>query len=379
MFIQRTDKSRLAKWWFSLDKLTFFITLCLIIFGVIMIFAASPYSAMRGRLNSFYYINKYLSYVGVGISVMLISSFLSINSIKKLSCVGFFILFLGLLATFFFDPIKGGRRWLKFGISIQPSEILKPIFAIVVALILVRIKEFQTLDDKKRVKNYIILLISLMGLVSLVLFFQPDIGMLSTFCMIFFAEVFVAGIAWKWIISLIGIGISVLFMAYFTLPHFYNRVNQFLDSSDAKDHYQIEKALETINGAGLFGSHTNNLKKLIPDVHTDFIFSAMVEEIGALFSIFILGVFISMLIRIFNILKEKKNPFVIFAGTGITTYFIFQICVNICSNLALIPTKGMTLPFISYGGSSFISSCLGIGLLLAILQEYNGRGDENEK
>ncbi|MBD5405573.1 FtsW/RodA/SpoVE family cell cycle protein [bacterium] len=379
MFIQRTDKSRLAKWWFSLDKAIFIETLFLIGIGVFMIFAASPYSAIRGRLNSYYYINKYLGYVGIGIAVLLSSSFLSIRNIKRLSIIGFLVLFICLIATFFFPPIKGAHRWLRLGVSLQPSEILKPIFAIVIALILIRIKEFQVLDDKKRMKNNILLLIGVMVAVAGVLFFQPDIGMLTTFCMIFVAEVFVAGLAWKWIFGLVGLGVSVLFTAYFTLPHFYNRINQFLDKSGNKDHYQIDKALQTIKEAGLFGSHTNNLKKMIPDVHTDFIFSAMVEEMGALLSIILLVIFFMMLIRIFNILKEKKNPFVIFAGTGIATYFTFQVCVNICSNLALIPTKGMTLPFISYGGSSFISSCLGMGLLLAILQEYNGRGDKNEK
>jgi cell division protein FtsW len=160
------------------------------------------------------------------------------------------------------------------------------------------------------------------------------------------------------------------------MPHFYNRIQSFLG---VKDRYQIDKALETIKEAGLFGSHTNNLKKTIPDVHTDFVFSAMIEEFGAILSIIFLIIFFMMLIRIFNILKEKKEPFVIFAGTGITTYFVVQVCVNICSNLDLIPTKGMTLPFISYGGSSFLSSCLGMGLLLAILQEFNGKGDYNEK
>ncbi|MDE6224464.1 MAG: FtsW/RodA/SpoVE family cell cycle protein, partial [Alphaproteobacteria bacterium] len=210
MFIQRTDKSRLAKWWFSLDKAIFVETLFLIGIGVFMIFAASPYSAIRGRLNSYYYINKYLGYVGIGIAILVISSFLSIKYIKRLSVIGFFVLFLCLLATFFFEPIKGSRRWLKFGISIQPSEILKPIFAIVIALILVRIKEFQTLDDKKRMRNNIFLLIGIMALVGGVLFFQPDIGMLTTFCMIFFTEVFVAGLAWKWIFGLVGLGVSVL-------------------------------------------------------------------------------------------------------------------------------------------------------------------------
>lgn len=379
MFIQRTDKSRFAKWWFGLDKAIFLETLFLIGIGVFMIFAASPYSAIRARLSSSYYIHKYLGYVGIGISVFFISTFLSAKTIKRLSIFGFMALYILLICTLFTNEIKGSKRWINLGVSIQPSEILKPIFAIIIALIIVKIKEFQILDDKKRVKNYIWLLIGIMISIIIPLRLQPDMGMTFTFVVIFISEVFVAGLAWKWIIALGGICVVGGISAYLYMPHFYNRINKFLGNAESGDTYQIEMGLKAIKEAGLFGSHTNNLKKTIPDVHTDFVFSAMVEEFGAVLSIMFLIIFFMMLIRIFNILKDKKNPFVIFAGTGITTYFAFQVCVNICSNLGLIPTKGMTLPFISYGGSSFISSCLGMGLLLAILQEFNVRGDYNGK
>ena len=376
MFIQRTDKSRLAKWWFGLDKAIFLETLFLIGIGVFMIFAASPYSAIRAKLSGSYYIHKYLGYVGIGISAFLISSFLSTDKIKKCSIFGFIICAILLVLTLTKPEIKGSKRWVNVGISIQPSEILKPIFAIVVAMLIVRIKEFQILNDKKRFNNNILLLIGIFISIIIILLCQPDMGMLFTFSAIFLSEIFVAGINFKWMVGLIILGITGVITAYHTMPHFYNRIQSFLG---VKDRYQIDKALETIKEAGLFGSHTNNLKKTIPDVHTDFVFSAMIEEFGAILSIIFLIIFFMMLIRIFNILKEKKEPFVIFAGTGITTYFVVQVCVNICSNLDLIPTKGMTLPFISYGGSSFLSSCLGMGLLLAILQEFNGKGDYNEK
>lgn len=378
MFIDRNDKSKFSKWWFGLDKLIFFGILSLMLLGALMIFSAGPASAVRANFNSSYYIDKYINYVGIGCVVFILSSFLSLKQIKFLSIISFSFLFIALFLTLFGEPIKGAKRWLNIGISLQPSEFLKPIFSIIIALILVKIKEFQSIEDRKRMKNNIYLLIFIFISIIAILVSQPDIGMTLTFCSIFFAEVFVAGLPLKWIISLIIIACFGLISAYFSMPHFYNRVNKFLGFGNV-DTYQIDMALNAIKNAGLFGSHTNNLKSNIPDVHTDFIFSAMVEEFGALLSIFLLFLFFTILIRIFNILKEKKNPFVIFASTGIASYITFQIFVNVASNLKLIPTKGMTLPFISYGGSSFVSSCFAMGILLALIQEYNIRGEYHEK
>ena len=378
MFIDRTDKTKFGKWWLGLDKLIFFSTLALMFFGALMIFSAGPASAIRANFNSSYYIDKYIHYVGIGVFVFLFSSFLSIKQIKFLSLIGFLILFCALIATLFGEPIKGAKRWINIGMSLQPSEFLKPIFAIIISLILVRIKEFQNIEDKRRMKNNIYLLIGIFVAVISLLILQPDMGMTITFSVIFFAEVFVGGLSGKWIATLIGLGVSGLVLAYFSMPHFYTRINKFLGVGNV-DTYQIDMGINAIKEAGLFGSHINNLKSTIPDVHTDFIFSAMVEEFGAILSIVLLSLFFTIIVRIFNLLKEKKNPFVIFACTGITSYITFQIFVNVASNLKLIPTKGMTLPFISYGGSSFVSSCFAMGILLALIQEYNVRGEYHEK
>lgn len=377
MLIDRTDKSLVARWCLGVDKTILIETIFLILIGTFMIFSATPYSADRSNLDEFIFIKKYLIYVIIGLFTLIVSSFISIKNIKRLSVLGFVILCICLIATLFSEPIKGATRWINIlGTSVQPSEYLKPIFAVVVAIILVRIKEFQSLNDKKRMKNNLFLLFGILAFVIGSLILQPDMGMTITFLVIFVVEVFVAGIAWKWILTIGVIGVGGLFSAYSFMPHFYNRINTFLFGGDT---YQIDMGLEAIRESGIFFGHSNNLKKTIPDVHTDFIFTAMVEEFGVLLSIIVLTVFFYLIIRVFNLLKDKKNPFVIFVGTGIAAYLIFQVCVNVASALGMIPTKGMTLPFISYGGSSFISSCLGVGILLSILQGYNMRGDRDEK
>jgi cell division protein FtsW len=181
------------------------------------------------------------------------------------------------------------------------------------------------------------------------------------------SEAFVAGIKWRWVGALFLAAAIGILAAYFTAPHVTARINKFLFDTGG-DTYQIDMGLRAIREAGLFGGHTNNLKSSIPDVHTDFIFSAMVEEFGSLLTVIVVTVFFMMGIRIFSELKSRRDPFAVYAAAGIASYLLFQVCVNLSSTLGLIPTKGMTLPFISYGGSSFTSSCLGVGLALALLR-----------
>lgn len=371
--LARTDESMLAKWWLGLDKSVLLEALFLIVIGGLMVFSASPYSANRINIGEYSYIKKYLAYFVLGIGTLFASSMLSARQVKRLGIVLFALFAAFLFMTLFDQSIKGSRRWItRLGPSFQPSEFLKPAAAVVAALVLVKIKELSAAGETKKMKRWICALICAFGAIAALLLLQPDRGMMLTFLAILTAEAFVAGIKWKWIALLAGTGAASIGASYMTSGYVAARIDKFLFAGGG-DTYQIDMGLKAIREAGLFGGHTNNLKQSIPDVHTDFIFSAMVEEFGALLTIIVIAVFFMMGARIFLELKARRSAFTIYAVTGIAAHLLFQVCVNLLSTLGLIPTKGMTLPFISYGGSSFVSSCLGLGLVLALLQEYNSR------
>jgi cell division protein FtsW len=294
---------------------------------------------------------------------------MSSKNIKRISIAAAAVLSVALVATLFLPAIKGGKRWLNIlGFSVQPSEFLKPVMAVVTAMMLVKIKELAAAGDSKGMKRGIGALAAMFAVVTAVLLLQPDLGMTLAFLAILAAEAFVAGLPWKWVGALAFLAAALIFGAYFSSPHVASRIDRFVFSENS-DTYQIDAGLNTIRRAGLFGAQENNLKKSVPDVHTDFIFSAMVEEFGMLLAILVVSVFFRLGARVFSRLKEKRDPFAVYAVFGITSCMMFQVCVNLASTLGLIPTKGMTLPFISYGGSSFISSCLSIGIILALFGE----------
>ena len=424
MFIKRTENNWLAKWWLGVDKTVLFSVLALVLFGVVIQFAASPYQARRSGYNEYHFIRNMCIYIFPSIMLMIYISSFSLQKIRKWTLRVFPILCFSLLITLFFAKTKGASRWIDFKIfKLQPSEFLKPVFAIIVAMILVRIKDFQKevkdmnkknevpkkrngvlvfifrciafvckasdkiiafilrrpkekielskIEDlKKRKKRYIILLLGILGMVSFLLLCQPDFGMTLTFICIFFSEIFVAGLPWIIIFILISLGVGGIGLAYKFIPHVTRRIDMFLTD----DNYQLHKALDAIKESNfLFGGHSNNLKTIVPDIHTDFIFAAVIEEFGPVLSILLIVMFLVLIIHILYRLKIKDDLFVIFAGVGIISYITFQILYNLFSTLGIGPTKGMTLPFISYGGSSFLSSCIAIGIILSLLQDQNLR------
>ncbi len=421
MFIRRTENNWLTKWWLGVDKTVLFSVLALIVFGIIIQFSASPYQARRSGYDEYHFIKNISVYIWLGLFSMIFISLIDVQTIRKFTIFGFPLLYLLLLMTLFFAKIKGGRRWIDLGIiKIQPSEFLKPVFAMIIAMVLVRIKDLHKsiktieknsgMDKKRKVffplkailfslnsvckiftifkkkksvkplneymqlkekrKNYCLLLFLVLFFIVAVLLAQPDVGMTVTYLVIFFSEIFVAGISYKILGILLCLGLAVLPFAYNFLPHFYQRINKFL----MNDNYQLDKALDAIKESNLLlGGHSNNLKTIVPDIHTDFIFAAAIEEIGYILAILLIIIFLILIMHILYRLKTKNNLFVVFSGIGITSYITFQIMINILSTLGFIPTKGMTLPFISYGGSSFISSCIAIGLILSLLQDQNLR------
>lgn len=376
MFIKRTKNNLLSNWWLGVDKI---ILLSVIIFTLIGVFAstsASIYIANRRGIEDTFFINKMIIYIPIGLILILILSSIKTRYIYIISIISFVILFFGLFLTLFFNETGGAKRWiiLTNNIKFQPSEYLKPMFAILSAIILSKIellhksnKIIDIIKNKSEIK-YILYLISITIALISILLKQPDIGMTLTFLVILGSELFVFKIQYKYIALSLSILIPTMLFITSFMPHATNRYNKFITKSAEQSNLSI-KAIENTN---LFlGGHNNNLIKNIPDVHTDFIFTVIIEEWGIISSLLLIGLFFAFLQRIYKKTSTKKDKHIVYSIIGITSQLTFQILVHISSVIGIIPTKGMTLPFISYGGSSFISSCICIGFILSLLQDQN--------
>ncbi len=352
--------------------LTILILLSLIIgIGITAVIFTTASVANRTNQNNLIYIQKMLFYIPFGLCLLITIQHITPKQIRKISIFSFIILTIMLFLTLFNPSTKGANRWIDFKIlKIQPSEFLKPIFAIVVAMIFTKIKSlnkatnFKNFFQNKPVKNYSILLLFILFVVLIAVFFQKDFSMFLTYSCIFAAELFLTGINLKYIFTLAGLGgISILSVIKF-VPHVAKRINDFHNGS-----YQALISQKTIENASLFfGGHDNNLKQYIPDVHTDFIFTGIIEEFSGIIAIVLIAAFLYLLLHLFMKVYTKSDNFTIYSSVGILSYFTYQIFIHIASNIGLIPIDGITLPFISYGGSSFISSCIGIGILLSLLK-----------
>jgi len=371
-----TYETHIARWWKELDK-SMLITLALISFiGFFAAISTSSYQAARIKTDAGFFLVKYFWYIWPGVVLLAVFSALNTKWIKRVAILGSGTFLFLCFATQVFRAVKGAHRWIFIpGFSLQPSEFLKAFAAILTSILIIRIKNSQG-DERKK---WLAVLGGFYGLIAIALFLQPDFGMLLTFVAMLSAQALVAGLSWKWI----GAGMAGLTGlaagAYTFLPHVAARIAGFLSGSGGGAKRQIDYALDTIRNAGFFG-HTSSSRSSIPDVHTDFIFSAIAEQVGFVVALVPVALYFIFGFAVLARIRELKNPFNAIAATGIISYLLFQVAVNLLSNLGLIPPKGMTLPFISYGGSSFVSSAIAVGLLLALLQEYNARPERtNEK
>ena len=360
--MSRADNSTLGRWWWSVDRWTLFSIVALIFFGYVLVLAASPAVAERIHQSRDIFILKQVFFLAAAGGVVVGVSLLSPRSVRRLALAGC-ILALGLtfLTLFHGVEIKGARRWIHLpGMQIQPSEFLKPCFAVVSAWLM---------TDAKRGSRFpgTIVAFGLFLLIALLLKSQPDIGMLSVITAVFFAQLFVQGMN----MAFVGMGAASMaaaaFGAFVFFPHVRSRVMRFVHPEQG-DHYQVDMALQAFGNGGLLGRGPGEgrVKDLLPDAHADFVFAVAGEEFGLVVCLIILCVFAFIVLRGLLRLVGEHEEFVILAAAGLIAGFGLQAFVNMASSLHLIPTKGMTLPFISYGGSSAISVALGMGMLLAL-------------
>lgn len=370
--ISRVDNSAFGRWWRNIDRVTLYCVGVLLAFGYILVLAASPAVAVRIGASREMFIFKQVVFLAVAGAVTLLVSSISREAIRKLALIGGI---LALLATFMTIvhglEIKGARRWIALPfMSLQPSEFLKPFFAIITAWLLARRR--QTSRDGKVLRFPGMLIAFAVYIVILLLLkSQPDIGMLSVVTMVFFVQLFVDGLPLIFVGAGIGAMVAAFVGAFIAFAHVRSRVERFLHPNIG-DHYQIDMALRAFGNGGLLGRGPGEgrVKDLLPDAHADFVFAVAGEEYGMIVCAAVIGVFTVMVTRSLQRVLREQDPFVIIAVSGLVAGFGLQAFINMGSTLHLIPTKGMTLPFISYGGSSALSVALTMGMILALTRHH---------
>lgn len=367
----RTDTSVMSRWWWTVDRWMLAALGVLIFCGIILVLAASPAVSVRIGLDRFYLARHHLVLLPLAVGVILGVSLLSLRNVRRLAVIGFAAaLALTLLTLMVGNEIKGATRWINIaGFSLQPSEFLKPTFAVVAAWL------FAAQHGRMPVPGNLIS-IGLYGLVVGLLLLQPDLGMTAVVSAMWFGQFFLAGLPIFWVIALGAIGVCGLVGAYFAFAHVRERIDGFLQPGTV-DSYQVDRSLEAFMNGGLAGTGPGEgtVKAFLPDAHSDFIFAVAGEEFGLLLCLLLVALFAFVVLRGFARLLHENNLFVLLATAGLLLTFGLQAIVNMASTLHLMPTKGMTLPFISYGGSSLLALSLGMGMVLALTRRRAGIGD----
>ena len=361
----RTQRSPFAEWWWTIDRLMLAALLALILAGVILLLAASTPVATKLGLDPFHFVNRQIFYLIPAIAIMLGTSLLSPRQIRRLALVVFAISMILLAGTLVFGTeIKGARRWIVLlGVNLQPSEFVKPAFVILIAWL------FGESARKPEMPANTIALGLFAAVVSL-LMLQPDFGQTMLITMVWCALFFMAGMRVIWVAGLAGVALAGLGAAYYTVPHVAKRMKRFMDPSSG-DTFQIDNAVESFVRGGWLGQGPGEgtVKRILPDSHADFIFAVAAEEFGVVLCLVVVALFAFIVIRALTRALRADDPFVRYAASGLAMLFGMQSAINMSVNLHLIPAKGMTLPFISYGGSSLISLAYGMGMVLALTRE----------
>jgi cell division protein FtsW len=363
--ISRTQLTPFAVWWWTIDRLLLAALGALMLAGIILLLAASSPVATKLGLDPFHFVNRQILYLVPAVAIMLGTSLLSPQQIRRLGLVVFVISMALLAATLVFGTeIKGARRWIVlFGVNIQPSEFVKPAFVILIAWLFAESARKPDMPANT-------IAFALLGSVVTLLMMQPDVGQTMLIAMVWGALFFMAGMRLIWVAGLAATAIAGLGAAYLTVPHVARRVKRFLDPSSG-DTFQVDNAVESFLRGGWFGQGPGEgtVKRILPDSHADFIFAVAAEEFGIVLCLIVVALFAFTVIRVLSRAMAAQDAFARYAASGLAILFGTQSAINMSVNLHLIPAKGMTLPFISYGGSSLLSLAYGMGMVLALTRE----------
>jgi len=365
----RTDRSVMGCWWWTIDRWSMAALALLMVIGALLIMAASPAVAERIGAEHFHFVRRQFLFVPPALLLMVVSSLASPRLVRRLACLGLVVSVALMIATLGMgQEVKGAARWLSLGgLSLQPSEFVKPSFAVVAAWM------FASQQQADRIPGNLVAL-ALYLLVACLLLLQHDVGMTLVISAVWFVEFFLAGLPLLWVVMATVSGLAGLVGAYFAFSHVQARVDSFLDPA-AGNSYQVMTALQAFHNGGLFGRGPGEgrVKAVLPDAHTDFIMAVAGEEFGLVLCLLVVGLFGFVVLRGFTRMLAEENLFVLLAASGLLVQFGLQAIINLASTLRLMPTKGMTLPFISYGGSSTLALALGMGMMLALTRKRYGR------
>ena len=362
----QSGEAILPRWWRTVDRVTITCILALFAIGILLGFAASPPLALRNGHEPFYYVSRQTFFGSVALAVMLMTSMLSPTLIRRLSTIGFGAAFaaLALLPVFGTDFGTGGVRWYSLGFaSVQPSEFLKPVFVIVVAWLMAANQELAG-PPGKLISFFLAIVV--VGLLAI----QPDFGQSALILFAWSVIYFVAGAP---MLIVVGVGLATLgagTVAYNHSEHFARRIDGFL-TAELDPYSQLARATNAIREGGIFGAGVGEGAVIwsLPDAHTDFIIAVAAEEYGLVLVLLIIGLFAAIALRAFFRLMRERDPFIRLAGTGLASLLALQSIINMGVAVRLLPAKGMTLPFVSYGGSSLIATGLLVGMLLALTRQ----------
>ncbi|MDP7642310.1 MAG: putative peptidoglycan glycosyltransferase FtsW [Alphaproteobacteria bacterium] len=358
----RADTSILGRWWWTLDRWALLVLTLLFAVGAILTVAASPGAASRIGLEPFYFVRHQFAFMAPALLIMLAVSMLSPRGVRRMAVL---ILAVGLVcvaATHFAGvEAKGASRWLSLGdFTFQPSEFVKPCFAVVAAWMFAEYRQSENFPGRAIAGALLLITVALLLL-------QPDFGMAVTVTAVWFVQFFLAGLSLWWVGLSLALTLGLVTAAYGIFPHVAKRIDLFIDPSSG-DSYQVTTSLKAFQQGGLLGKGPGEgvVKGYLPDAHTDFIFAVAAEEFGMLAALAIVGLFSFVVLRGLARVVREANLFVLLAVAGLLTQFGLQALINMGVTVQLLPAKGMTLPFVSYGGSSLIASALGMGMMLAL-------------
>lgn len=360
--LSRNDNSLLSRWWWTVDRWMLVLIVALTMVGIWLTLTASPAVAERLGLDSYHFVKKQTFFLTLGLCVVACVSMLSSAMIRRLAVIGFPISALLVIATLFIGPeIKGATRWLPLGMfTLQPSEFLKPFFIVTTAWILSAHFNGEKIPAKRIATGLYLFVVAL-------LIMQPDFGQTILISAVWIAQMALAGLPLMWL-SLAGVvAVMGLGLGYAFLPHVASRIDRFINPASG-DTFQTDKAMQAFESGGLLGKGPGEgvIKLNLPDAHTDYIFAVIGEEFGAIACVMLLMLFAGVVMRGLSNLVEEENPFRLLAAAGLIIQFGLQSLINVGVNLAILPSKGMTLPFVSYGGSSMLALAIGMGMVLAL-------------
>jgi cell division protein FtsW len=357
--LARDQRTPFSEWWWTVDKLLLAAIAALMLAGVILSLAASPPVATRIGLDPFHFFSRHVMFLLPSFMVLIAVSFMSPKAIRRSALLVSIVL---IVATLAFGPeVKGSRRWITLlGVNIQASESAKPAFVVIAAWLFA---ESTKRPEMPATSMAIVLLLMVVSLLVM----EPDFGQTMLLLMVWGALFFIAGMRMVWVVGLAGAAGAGLFGAYLLVPHVAGRIKRFMNPGSG-DTFQVDTAMEAFWNGGWFGLGPGEgiAKRSLPDSHTDFVFAVAAEEFGIILCLALVALFAFIVIRTLLRAYATEDAFSRFAASGLAILFGVQGAINMAVNLQLIPAKGMTLPFISYGGSSIVSLAYGVGMMLAL-------------